>query len=357
MRNIKNIVIHCSASGNGDARVTRDEITRWHKEKNGWRDIGYHYVIEADGRVAIGRHEDEIGAHVSGENGSSIGVCIVGTDRFSQAQWESLRDVVSDLTTRYPQASVWGHRDFSPDKDGDGVIEEHEWFKTCPGFDVNTWRLSGMDPQWNMAHVFPDPATAQAGFTVVQMAAAVAILGMVTALFFGAKSMLDGARKDGHTAGHKAAMLEVAQRDNKQLSDARAKIAQLQADKELLEKNHADKVAKIDKEGTDARKTAEQQRDAARARARDFEQRLREHTAGQTNVGCPGGGGDTTATAIAGTGVGDGKAREEGAGLSEKGRAFLLAEADRGDTLTFDYNATVDQLNACQAIAIADRSP
>jgi hypothetical protein len=55
--------------------------------------------------------------------------------------------------------------------------------------------------------------------------------------------------------------------------------------------------------------------------------------------------------------VGDGKAREEGAGLSEKGRAFLLAEADRGDTLTFDYNATVDQLNACQAIAIADRSP
>jgi N-acetylmuramoyl-L-alanine amidase len=155
MRTIKNIVIHCSASPNGDAAVDRGVINRWHLEK-GWAGIGYHYVIEVDGRVAPGRPESAIGAHVAGENASSIGICMVGTDRFSEAQWESLRDLVLELTERYlPAPAVWGHRDFSPDRDGDGVIEAWEHFKLCPGFDVSEWRLSGMDPQWNIDHLRP----------------------------------------------------------------------------------------------------------------------------------------------------------------------------------------------------------
>jgi N-acetyl-anhydromuramyl-L-alanine amidase AmpD len=151
MREIRNIVIHCSATTNGGT-VDRDTIDRWHREK-GWRGIGYHYVIERDGRLAVGRPESMIGAHVAGENGSSIGICMTGTDRFSEAQWEALRDLCMDLAERYPKAEFWGHRDFSPDKDGDGVIELWEWFKTCPGFDVSAWRLSGMDPQWDVKHL------------------------------------------------------------------------------------------------------------------------------------------------------------------------------------------------------------
>jgi hypothetical protein len=29
-----------------------------------------------------------------------------------------------------------GHRDLSPDLDGNGHIEPDEWMKQCPGFDV-----------------------------------------------------------------------------------------------------------------------------------------------------------------------------------------------------------------------------
>jgi len=31
---------------------------------------------------------------------------------------------------------VKGHRDFSPDKDGDGKITQREWIKECPCFDA-----------------------------------------------------------------------------------------------------------------------------------------------------------------------------------------------------------------------------
>ena len=31
------------------------EIRRWHVQQRGWRDIGYHWVIDRDGAVAPGR--------------------------------------------------------------------------------------------------------------------------------------------------------------------------------------------------------------------------------------------------------------------------------------------------------------
>jgi N-acetyl-anhydromuramyl-L-alanine amidase AmpD len=142
MRLIRHIIIHCSASQNGDARVTRDVIDGWHRER-GWNGIGYHYVIETDGEVKVGRTEDRIGAHVEGQNADSIGVCMVGTDRFSRAQWDALMLLVDDLESRYPQADTKGHRDYSPDRNGDGIIEPWEWMKTCPGFDVATWLHDG----------------------------------------------------------------------------------------------------------------------------------------------------------------------------------------------------------------------
>ena len=33
-------------------------------------------------------------------------------------------------------AIIFGHRDLSPDVDGDGHIEPEEWMKSCPCFDV-----------------------------------------------------------------------------------------------------------------------------------------------------------------------------------------------------------------------------
>lgn len=152
MRLVTDIVIHCSATPNGDGRFKLENLDRMHRER-GWTRIGYHKVIEVDGTVRDGRGLEEVGAHVAGNNARSVGVCVVGTDRFTGAQWEALADVIGALKARYPGALIFGHRDYSPDLNGDGIIDPWEFFKTCPGFDVRAWLLSGMDPLWNPRHV------------------------------------------------------------------------------------------------------------------------------------------------------------------------------------------------------------
>lgn len=151
IRPIDLIVIHCSATPNG-RWTTAIDIDRWHDDRgfersNQWREkwnpdlkaIGYHFVIYTNGAIATGRHLDEIGAHAGGHNKASIGICMIGTDRYTVEQWRELDALVAKLHTRYPAARILGHRDLSPDLDGDGIIEPHEWLKTCPGFDVGKW--------------------------------------------------------------------------------------------------------------------------------------------------------------------------------------------------------------------------
>lgn len=157
-RAINLIVIHCSATPNG-RRTTAADIDVWHQSRGfqrarTWRNrqnyslaaIGYHFVIYIAGTVATGRHLDEIGAHVAGNNRNSIGICMAGTDRFSAAQWEALKGCVTALQKLYPRARICGHRDLSPDQNNDGLVEPWEWLKTCPGFDVATWLRGGMVP-------------------------------------------------------------------------------------------------------------------------------------------------------------------------------------------------------------------
>jgi N-acetylmuramoyl-L-alanine amidase len=55
-----------------------------------------------------------------------------------------------ELSEKYPAATILGHRDFSPDKDGDGIIEFFEWIKYCPGFDVKEW-LKNYTPKIDLA--------------------------------------------------------------------------------------------------------------------------------------------------------------------------------------------------------------
>lgn len=158
MRSVSHIVIHCSATPNGQPCGVHS-LDEMHKARGflrrpewasifspGLKHIGYHCVIDSTGMERYGRHLDEIGAHVQGSNARSVGVCMTGTDAFTQKQWGSLARLVGYLQRRYPDARVLGHRDFSPDLDGDGVIERHEWIKTCPGFDVAAWLAAGKTP-------------------------------------------------------------------------------------------------------------------------------------------------------------------------------------------------------------------
>lgn len=161
-RTITGVVIHCAATPNGKP-FTRSDIDAMHRQRGFHRQaaaitryktvlghelpsIGYHYVIELDGSLKPGRHPEEIGAHVQGSNSKTLGVCLIGTDRFTLDQWATLRNLIANLKQQYPTASVLGHRDYSPDLDGDGVVERNEWLKICPGFDVKTWLAGSMRP-------------------------------------------------------------------------------------------------------------------------------------------------------------------------------------------------------------------
>lgn len=148
-RRIDYIAVHCTATPEGQAK-TVDQIRAEHK-KQGWSDIGYHYVIDLQGRVHLGRDVDLSGAHVSGYNANSIGVVYVGglennprkaykdlkaKDTRTDAQKASLMSLLMDLRKLYPYAKIQGHRDFSPDKNHNGTIEPWEWIKDCPSFDA-----------------------------------------------------------------------------------------------------------------------------------------------------------------------------------------------------------------------------
>lgn len=175
MRSIDLVVIHCSASPNGESLARADGTTPiqvidgWHKARGFRRSklasaavnptlgsIGYHVVIYTNGAIASGRSLDEIGAHARGHNARSIGLCLIGTDKFTAAQWSALAGAIASLTKMYPAARVVGHRDLSPDLDGDGTVEPREWLKTCPGFDVATWLAGGMTPP--VGHLLPGGA-------------------------------------------------------------------------------------------------------------------------------------------------------------------------------------------------------
>lgn len=152
-RKIDLIVIHCTASPNGKP-VSVETVTAWHKAR-GFQTIGYHYLVDVDGTVHFGRPEEVMGAHAKGFNAHSIGVCLVGglgrADRqnpgcYTQAQWDALKLLLGDLWKRYPAAKVVGHRDLSPDLDGDGIVEPDEWIKLCPAFDVAGWLRAWMVP-------------------------------------------------------------------------------------------------------------------------------------------------------------------------------------------------------------------
>lgn len=128
-RKITEIIVHCAATPEGkDFSV--DDIARWHKQR-GFRTIGYHHVVYRDGSVHPGRPEGEIGAHCTGHNACSIGVCYIGgvaadgktaKDTRTPEQRKALLLLLRRLRAKYPNAKIHGHRDFAA--------------KACPSFDA-----------------------------------------------------------------------------------------------------------------------------------------------------------------------------------------------------------------------------
>jgi len=131
MRDLKRIILHCTATPEG-AHFDIATIRRWHVQGNGWKDIGYHYVIYLDGSVHEGRPIEQIGAHTSGHNADSIGIAYVGgvnaagkaKDTLNEAQEVAMVNLIKALRDKYGYMSLHGHNEFAA--------------KACPSFNVKT---------------------------------------------------------------------------------------------------------------------------------------------------------------------------------------------------------------------------
>ena len=142
-RRIDEIIVPCTATKEG-VDVSVEQLRNDHMKNRGFSDIGYHYVVMRSGVVEYGRDVDIAGAHCTGHNAHSIGVVYVGglsklgkaTDTRTNEQKAALMGLLMDLRRLYPDAKIVGHRDCSPDLNGDGTVESWEWIKVCPCFDA-----------------------------------------------------------------------------------------------------------------------------------------------------------------------------------------------------------------------------
>lgn len=163
MRAITGIWIHCSATRADwwKSRSTNQkvgEVRRWHMEDRGWSDIGYHFLIDRNGKVATGRPMSRNGAHVKGHNRGTIGICLIGghgsaeTDSFGEHftgdQAVALRKLLADLQRQYgPNLRVRGHNEVAA--------------KACPGFNVQKWlEVAQPAPQPRQNPATPAPVAA-----------------------------------------------------------------------------------------------------------------------------------------------------------------------------------------------------
>lgn len=179
MRHINEIIIHCTATRpdwwsdkSGQAKV--DEIRRWHVEDRGWNDIGYHLLIDRDGKVYRGRGDDVAGAHCKGHNANSLGVSLFGghggnenddpLEHFTVEQMEALNDTLHVWQTAYSIDKVSGHNEYAA--------------KACPCFSVQAWQMS----QRPITHEDPQTPPSSVPAALTGVAALIVAIGGALAL-------------------------------------------------------------------------------------------------------------------------------------------------------------------------------
>jgi len=110
---VQRIVLHHAEAKN----CTIYDIHQWHLS-NGWSGCGYHFLIRKDGTIYRGRPENKLGAHTSGMNTGSLGICFEGSfmaEEMSQEQIKAGQELVSYLCDKYDilKAKVYRHKDLN----------------------------------------------------------------------------------------------------------------------------------------------------------------------------------------------------------------------------------------------------
>ena len=160
MRKITYISIHTSA---GFALIPAIEKF-WYKTLK-WKTPGYHIIIYEDGTkwyvTKNGSYSTDyskldltkITNGVLGFNSESVHISYIGgvektntskaKDTRTAAQKKAIEEsiqfvqkILSNNGQDISKVKIQGHRDFSPDKNGNGVIDSWERIKECPSFDA-----------------------------------------------------------------------------------------------------------------------------------------------------------------------------------------------------------------------------
>ncbi len=138
-------VHHTAMEVNGEQRSGLERMRalyEYHAKNRGWGDIGYHYVIDEEGRIYEGKAGGKyvVGGHAYCNNVGSIGVALMGNfsiEKPTQAQMHALQSLLHDLGNTYDidlDAPVTFHgRRFASPIVGHGDVLSTD----CPGYYVD----------------------------------------------------------------------------------------------------------------------------------------------------------------------------------------------------------------------------
>ncbi len=142
------IVIHCSA-GYGNVK----SIQNYWRNTLGWKNPGYHRIVDLQGKIHnLSDFENTVNG-VKGHNANTVHICYIGgvkkddytkaqdtrTDKQKEAIIECIYEALRWLESKgrdICEIKIKGHRDYSPDLNGNGVIDPWERIKECPSFDA-----------------------------------------------------------------------------------------------------------------------------------------------------------------------------------------------------------------------------
>jgi len=122
MTSIGAITVHHSAMATPSAGEVTTQLRRiqsLHRDDRGWADVGYHFLIDPQGKIWEGRPLRWQGAHAgsSASNRGNVGVCLLGdfeVTRVPRAQEASLNRLLDALCGRFGVATreVWPHQHY-----------------------------------------------------------------------------------------------------------------------------------------------------------------------------------------------------------------------------------------------------
>lgn len=83
----------------GDSSLTYEGIKKANKGE-----IGYHFIIDPQGQILMGRHSSKVGAYSPEFDETCLGICVIGTrHEMEDAQSISLTLLLENLKTEFPE--------------------------------------------------------------------------------------------------------------------------------------------------------------------------------------------------------------------------------------------------------------